>query len=425
MLMASSVPAAITAQSPSMSDDKDGATLQYVVILTRHGVRSPTGKAEQYNKYAAAPWPEWDVPPGYLTPHGYELMKLFGAYDRVKLGGEGLLAPSGCEDAKRVTILADSDQRTRETGKALAEGLMPGCAVEVHAQAEGTADPLFHSLEANNGLIDHQLAAAAIAGRVGGDANSLTEAYRPQLAELDRVLAGCGRGAGQNKARTSLFDVASSLEPGTGDHPAKLTGPLSTASTLSEILLLEYTQGLSAAKVGWGCADGAEVRALMQLHTAASDFAQRTPAVARMYAATLLSQITKALEQNATGKAVAGAPGKPGDRVLLLVGHDTNIGTVAGALGLTWIIDGRRDDTPPGGALVFGLWRSREGKLSVRVSYTAQTLEQMRTTQALSAEHPPADAPVYLSGCSGRDASCGWGDFQAMIGRVLDGHSTP
>ena len=56
----------------------------------RHGVRSPTGKSAQYNQFSAAPWPEWKVAPGYLTPHGFELIRLFGAYDRLALSDRKL-----------------------------------------------------------------------------------------------------------------------------------------------------------------------------------------------------------------------------------------------------------------------------------------------------------------------------------------------
>lgn len=394
--------------------------LKFVVILTRHGVRSPTGKPAQYDKYSAAPWPEWDVPPGYLTPHGYQLMKLFGSYDRELLASEGLLASQGCEDATHVTILADSDQRTRETGKALAEGIFPGCSVEVHALPEGSHDPLFHSLEVGTGNVDHSLAVAAISGRIGGDANNLTEAYRLQLSALDQVLAGCGHAPTAEQKRTPLFDIPAQLEPGKGDHPAELRGPLNTASSLSENLLLEYTEGMPAADVGWGCVDGQTLRNLMQLHTAAAEFAQHTPVVARMYASNLLDAILKALEQSANGKAVAGAPGKPGDRVLLLVGHDTNIATVAGALGLNWIIDGRRDDTPPGGALVFELWGTSTGGSFVRTYYTAQTLEQMREARTLTLDNPPARVQVFVPGCSTQNMSCTWEAFSASVQRAID-----
>jgi 4-phytase / acid phosphatase len=139
--------APIAAQTMKSGVGEDGE-LKFVVIISRHGVRSPTGKTDQLNQYSAEPWPKWSVPPGYLTEHGAHLMTLFGAYDRELLSTQGLLAPSGCADAPQIRIVADSDQRTRETGKALAAGLAPGCALEVRALPEGTHDPLFHSLGA-------------------------------------------------------------------------------------------------------------------------------------------------------------------------------------------------------------------------------------------------------------------------------------
>ncbi len=403
---------AAPAQDRRASDE----SLQFVVYLSRHGVRSPTGNLERYASYSAAAWPAWDVPPGYLTAHGYELMTLFGAYDRAKLADKGLLAKSGCADADRVTILADSDQRTRESGNALAAGLFPGCEMEVHALPEGTADPMFHSMEAGAMRPDAALAAAAIGGRIGGDVNSLTAAYRPRLIALDRLLAGCGKVKSTNLARTSLLDIPARLSPGAGRHAAELQGPLATASTLAENLLLEYTEGMKGSNLGWGCLDEAALREVLELHAAEQDYAERTPAIARMYASTLLDRISKALEQNATNKPVPGAPGKPGDKELLLVGHDTNIASVAGALGLDWIIDGRREDTPPGGALVFELWRGHaSGGYSVRVFYTAQTLEQMRTTQPLTTSNPPAETPVFVPGCSTADMSCDLDRFSALV----------
>jgi 4-phytase / acid phosphatase len=397
-----------------------GEKLQYVIYLSRHGVRSPTGKPEQYEKFSASTWPEWPVKPGYLTPHGYELMKLFGAYDRIKLVDDGLLAPAGCDDATHVTILADSDQRTRETGKALAEGLMPGCRVETHALAEGAHDPLFHGMSTAEAHLDPALAAAAIRGRIGGDPNNIAEAFRPQLIALDKILAGCGKAPASNAARTSLLDIPAVLQPGKGDHGAEFHGPLATASTLSENLLLEYTQGMSGTELGWGCLDEASLREAMDLHEAEEDYTNRTPVVARIHASNLLDEIVKALEQSAAGKAVAGAPGKPDDKVLLLVGHDTNIATVAGSLGLDWIVDGRRDDTPPGGALVFELWRvTPGGDDRVRVFYTAQSLDQMRSEQPLSLEHPPLIAPLFVPACSRADLSCSLAGFVSAVREAI------
>lgn len=407
------------AQSPAVPAASRDADLQLVVVLSRHGVRPPIANPNN-GGFSAAPWPAWDVPPGYLTAHGYQLMKLFGAWDRMEFSGENLFAPSGCADAARVTIVADTDERTRETGKALAEGMFPGCTIAVHAQPEDTNDPLFRPIQAGAVHPDTALATAAVAGRIGGDPNHLTEVYRSQLTLLDRVLAGCGH-APAGVQRTSIFAVPASLAPGLGDSPAALHGPVSTAATMAENLLLEYTQGMSQADTGWGCIDGATLRTIMQINSANWDYTKRTPAVAQIFASTLLDRILKTMQQSVTGTAVPGAVGKPGDRLVILVGHDTNIVTVAGALDIDWVFDGRVDDTPPGGALLFELWRPRDGgKPFVRLEYAAQTLEQMRNTEALTAANPPAVAPIFVPGCSRQDLSCSWEGFSAAVHAAIN-----
>lgn len=396
------------AQASAAPAASRGADLQLVVMLSRHGVRAPMGARDLYGKYAAAPWPAWDVPPSYLTAHGYQLMKLFGAWDRTEFASEKLFAATGCAGAAGVSIVADSDQRTRETGKALAEGMFPGCEIAVHAQAEGTHDPLFRPIESGAVHPDAALASAAILGRIGGNPENIKEAYRAQLTELDRVLAGCGH-APASATRTSLFDIPDA-------HTL-----VATAATIAENLLLEYSEGMSQADTGWGCLDGARLRTIMQANSASWDYGFRTPTVARAYASTLLDRILKTMEQSARGEAVPGALGKPGDRLVILVGHDTNIATVAGALGIDWVFDGRVDDTPPGGALLFELWRPQDGgKPFVRLEYIAQTLEQMRNAETLTPANPPAVAPIFVPGCGRADLSCSWEGFSAAMHASID-----
>jgi 4-phytase/acid phosphatase len=413
----------VGAQTASESSKNSDAELKFVVYVSRHGVRSPTGKAEKYSSYSIAPWPTWDVAPGYLTAHGYQLMEILGAYDRMMLASQGLLSATGCDDAAHVSIHADSDQRTRETGKALAAGLFPGCTVKVQYLPEGENDPLFHSIAAGVGKPDPALAAAAISGRIGGDPNNLTNAYRTQLSALDKILATCGVAASPETKRTSLFDIPAKLAPGDDDGLAKLKGPLNTASTITENFLLEYTQGMDASNVAWGCVDGDKLRSLIDLHTAASDFAERTKAVARIQASNLLDHVRRAMEQSVTGKPVAGAPDALADRALFMVGHDTNLTNIAGLLDLTWIVDGRRDDTPPGAALIFELWKSRAtGNYSVRTYYSAQTLEQMRSASKLMLADPPQRVPIFLPGCSAEDFSCSWPAFAKTLDQAIDQH---
>lgn len=416
LLLALSSNLAEAQNAPATTATAD-SELRYVVYLSRHGVRSPTGKPEAYKQYSNAAWPEWPVQPGYLTPHGYRLMELFGAYDRAQLAGERLWPASGCADAAKVTVYADSDQRTRETGNALAQGLMPGCNLPVQGLAEGTNDPLFHALGDPSAKKDRTRAEAAVAGRIGGDAANITRAYHGEIEQLDRILASCGKPTETAANRTSLLKIPATLAPGNGDHLVELKGPINTASTLTENLMLEYAEGMDKVDVGWGCVGYNELESLLALHTAAVDFTSRTAAVAATQAAGLLDRIGLSIQQAAEGKPTAGALGKPSDLALFLIGHDTNQENVAGLLNLTWIVDGRRDDTPPGGALVFELWRKPStDAYSVRTYFTAQTLDQMRNSVPLTASEVPVRVPVFVPGCSKADMSC---DLQAFLGLLL------
>jgi 4-phytase/acid phosphatase len=405
--------------------------LKFVVIVSRHGVRSPTGSVEQLHQYSAQPWPRWEVSPGYLTPHGAQLMTIFGGYYRAYFAQQGLLSATGCADTRHVSFYSDSDQRTVETGKAMAAGMFPGCPAdqqaEQHAVAEGQADPLFHSLTAGAGQPDRERAVASIAGRIGDNPAGITEAYHAQLEALQRILLGCPAGTacpapGYGAAKL-LLDVPSSLDSGKGDHLAELKGPLNTASTITENFLLEYANGMPMDQVAWGRVDLGTLKQLLDLHTAASDLTRRSSYLATAQASNLVAHILKTMEQAASGKVVPGALGKTDDRAVVLVGHDTNLSNIAGMLNIDWLVDGRRDDTPPGGALVFELWQSSTpSKYEVRISYIVQTLEQMRNLATLSPDNPPARANVFLPACSAGYSGfpCDWKVFEERISALID-----
>jgi 4-phytase/acid phosphatase len=188
--------------------------------------------------------------------------------------------------------------------------------------------------------------------------------------------------------------------------------------------LLEYANGMTGKSLGWGRLDEGKLREIMSIHTAYADLFRRTPYLARVQGSNLLNHILKSLEQAASDRPVAGSLGKPRDRALILVGHDTNITHIAGMLNLSWALQGYQpNDTPPGGALLFELWQDAPSlDYSIRLYYIAQSLDQMRRATPLTLSTPPLIAPITLPGCVVDSArkGCTWSSFQTVVSGTID-----
>jgi 4-phytase/acid phosphatase len=408
--------AAVSNNANPQSTDR----LKMVVILSRHGVRSPTWPQDRLDAYSASPWPKWSVPPGYLTSRGFELIKQFGNYDRTSLAEEDLFSATGCEDASKVYIWADTDQRTLESGRALAEGLFPGCTPAIHSLAPAKNDPLFHphisERSSVQGGIEPVIAHAINRVGPGTQQDEL-------LAEMQHVLWGCNPKNACTPVHTpalSLFGAPATLVRGKEDQMVESQDPLALSSSFAEDILLEYVDGMPMEQVGWGKVDEAQLREFLALHTANFARTHGTPTRAKADASNLLFHIMRTLQQGAEQHSVAGAVGPAGSKLMMLVGHDTNLAGVAALLGLHWTLDGRVDDTPPGTELAFELWQGADGAYFVQVKVTMQTLRQMREMEILTHATPPVQEVLAPVGCDNLQKGCRWKTFQVIVDRAID-----
>jgi 4-phytase / acid phosphatase len=408
---------AVAAPSP------DGDDIKLVLILTRHGVRSPIHHAnEDKLNLSAEPWPKWEVPPSYLTPHGKEEMALMGAYYRSIYTADGVLQGESAADLPRTYFRADSDQRTIETAKDLATGLVPGSQVEIHAKPQGQPDPLFTPYKLHLGHADTARAVAAVLGRLGGDPKSVIQACAPEFAAVQAVLFGPGHP--KLAGRDALLDLPLSVEAGESDHIVDIHGPLEEGMRVTDSLILEYADGMPLSQVGWGRVTPALLTQLLRLHSLYFDLTQRTFYPAQVQSSNLASHILKTIQQAASGRSDAGAVAPPEAKIVFLIGHDTNIANLGGLIGANWWLPGSQENPIlPGGALVFELRQRRtDASLRVRTFYLSQDFDQMRTAQPLTAENPPGIAPIFLPGCSetgpGFDAPLP--AFEALFERVID-----
>src|ERR1700722_6247852 len=92
----------------SAAPSPDSDEVKLVLILTRHGIRSPIHHANEDGiNLSAEPWPTWEVPPSYLTPHGKEQMALMGAYYRAVYTAAGVLTGVSGQDLPRIYFRSD------------------------------------------------------------------------------------------------------------------------------------------------------------------------------------------------------------------------------------------------------------------------------------------------------------------------------
>jgi 4-phytase/acid phosphatase len=246
---------------------------------------------------------------------------------------------------------------------------------------------------------------------------------------MQRVLLGCKPGDEcpppgiKEKVRKLLFEQAAEVQP-SKNYAADLTGPLGAAQTIAESFLLEYTDGKKDEDVGWGRVNKSNLLEMMMLQEAYNDLALRTPYLARANSSNLLSHMLRSMQQGVRGKSVRGALGKPGDRALIVLGHDSDLSHFGSLLEISWALEGFQPNCrPPGAALVFEIWKeAATGKRTVRTYLMSQTLDQMRHLTPLGLETPPTRAPIFIPGCStaGEGWPCDWEKFQRVAGSAFD-----
>lgn len=386
-------------------------SLRAVVIVSRHGVRSPIDPS-LVAPYAAQPWPAWNVPPGDLTPHGYLLMRLFGAYYRAFYASQGLFPSAGCLPADAIYLYADVDQRTKETARALVQGLAPNCGVAVH-WAPGRRDPFFYPLPEKK-RADAVTALDALRGSIGDSPSAIISAYALPLALLEHVL-GCAHGECKQ-----IRDVPVTVRLGDFGGLPYVSGGVSIATSAVDELELEYANGFPNAQTGWGRLDERTLENLLPLLHLGFILDRGEPYAARSEGSNILFHVLATIDQASTGEPNAQTRAPRAARFVAFVGHDTTIFDIATILRLHWFLPGyQRDDLPPGGALVFEVRAPHGGgEPFVDTYFMTQTLDQMRFARPLTLASPPERVPVYVPGCPSFD--CPMRVFEHVVRESID-----
>lgn len=364
----------------------DSLQLERVVLLYRHGVRTPLPGEIQLDEVTGKPWPTWAQPPSELTPHGAAGARLMGRYDRQRLAAAKLFSARGCPDSSQLWFWANTDQRTIASAQALAEGFASNCHIHIGHLPQRGEDPLFHPIEAGATAWSARESVASITSSTGGP-DALIGPHTLALATFGKVM-GCGSNRDPDWCRSDHWH--GSLTVSSNAQHMALSGPIATTSGTAEAILMAYAEGRPVRDVGWGRATPVQLEQLSQLHALLFDIYARPDYMAERVASVMSQRIIHLLQD------------KHAPRLSVLVGSDNNIVALASVLGLHFKMPGYAEDDPPiGGALGIELWRDiADGKRYVRVFYQAQSLEQLRGLQPNEQQLLPATTTLHPTDCS-------------------------
>ncbi len=128
------------------ADEEQAYTLDNVVVLSRHNIRSPlSGSGSLLGDITPHKWFDWTSNPSELSLRGAMLETQMGQYFRLWLEDEGLFPENYRPEDGAVRIYANAKQRTQATARYFSAGLLPVAAVPVESHAEyDTMDPTFN-----------------------------------------------------------------------------------------------------------------------------------------------------------------------------------------------------------------------------------------------------------------------------------------
>lgn len=408
----------LTTGPASAAKASSADTLERVVIVMRHGVRSAMSSPAELGRYSRRPWPAFAVPPGNLTANGAVLVTMLGDWYRRHYQALGLLKAGDCA----VYYWANHTQRTEATARSLATGLTPGCPNTVR-QTAAAPDPLFEAPLTPLAPLDTPRILAAISGRVGGDLGAWDAQQQAGLDRFEALMLQCRRPACDASERRGVVRPlrGTPVRLGVGlDGKLEITSPALQVAGIAESLMMAYADGLVFK--GWRGIDATTIGQAMTVHAAGIDLRTRTPEVGRQTSSYLAMRLLATIQRGA-GVPVLADPIGDAEKILVLSGHDGTVTMLAGLLGLDWQLPGYgANQAVPGGGLVFELWRrGTDGRQVVRVRYVAQGLDQMRFRTPLAAIAGPLNAPVAVPGCVDDDLGCPLTGFTAHLLAAVQG----
>ncbi|WP_289270497.1 histidine-type phosphatase [Paramuribaculum intestinale] len=389
-----SLPLGSVAQQQRSPEFKQKYQLKEAVVLSRHNIRSPLSDSKSdLGRMTPHQWTVWSAPKSELTLRGGAVETMMGQYFRKWAEDAGLFPENHQPSADDVNVQANSMQRCIATAQYFTSGFMPVGGVEVnHRYVPSKMDPLFNPQLTKVSPEFVAIAMKQIAEQGGKNGiRGISEQLRPDYELIIDVLdVDKSPMTKDNDPKLKALDNYDTefvfeqfREPG-----LKSGSALKTLNGASDAFILQYYEEPDTLKAAFGHKlTRADWERLAHIKDVYQDALFTAPIVAVNVARPLIQYIYDELRS-------------PDRRFTFLVGHDSNLSSVATALGVEpyELPAAIEKKTPIGSKIVVEKFEGKDGKTYADINIVYPTLEQLRNLQLITLDNPPMVYPLSLEG---------------------------
>ncbi len=382
------------AQQQRSQEFKDRYKLKEAVVLSRHNIRSPLSDSKSaLGRMTPHEWNKWTAGKSELTLRGGVLETQMGQYFRKWAVDAGLFPENYSPTADDLNVIANSMQRCIATAQYFSSGFMPVGGVTVnHRYTPSKMDPLFNPqlTKVSPEFVETAMKQISDMGGKKGIVG-INEKIRPDYELMIDVLDV--NDSPMAKEKDPYLDAFGNYNTEIVlekfKEPAMKPGSaLKELNSASDALILQYYEQPDSVKAAFGHKlTRKDWERLAHVKDTYQDVLFTAPIVATNVAYPLIQYIYDELRS-------------PDRKFTFLVGHDSNLSSVATALGIDEyeLPDAIEKKTPIGSKIVVEKFVGPDGKEYGDINIVYQSVNQLKNMELLDLDNPPVIYPLSLKG---------------------------
>lgn len=381
-------------QAQRSKEFKDKYQLKEAVVLSRHNIRSPlSDDKSDLGRMTPHKWHKWSSGKSELTSRGGALETMMGQYFRKWAVDAGLFPENHAPSSDDVNITANSMQRCIATAQYFSSGFMPVGGITVnHRFTPSQMDPLFNPQITKSSPAFREEAMrqiAAMGGKKGivGINEQIKPDYELMMEVLDVDDSPMAKANDPKLKAFKNYNTEIVLDKW-GEPHMKGGSALKELNSASDAFILQYYEAPDTLTAAFGHnLTRKDWERLAHVKDVYQDVLFTAPIVATNVAKPLIQYMFDELQS-------------PTRKFTFLVGHDSNLSSVATALGIDEyeVPNAIEKKTPIGSKMVIEKFVGPDGEEYADINLVYQSVDQLRNLELLDLDNPPMIYPLSFKG---------------------------